>query len=189
MQSLTACIVKGDALRSAVLCPPGVDGNEWIAMNTVELYNTTMLCYSVVSEVCTPARCPTMSAGARYEYRWPVAGPKGKEVATAMPAQEYVENLAEWAYGVLSDPGVFVKDGEPYPKGFLPAVRKVLGRLFRVFGHVYNCHWEDVRRAGAEAHVNTSFRHFYFFVASQRLLDKRDMEPLAAVIAKIEAEA
>lgn len=39
-------------------CITGEDLNEWIAMNTIELYNTMNLCYGIVSEFCTDSSCP-----------------------------------------------------------------------------------------------------------------------------------
>lgn len=54
----------------AVKCPPGEDLNEWLAMNTIELYNTMVLCFGIVSEHCTPETCPEMSAGPKATYFW-----------------------------------------------------------------------------------------------------------------------
>ena len=147
-----------------------------------------MMCYGMVSEVCTPDRCPTMSGGPSVEYRWPVATPGSKkETPVSMPAAEYIGNLADWCFEVLNDTTVFVKDDEPYPKTFIKTCKKLLDRLFRVFAHIYNCHWQDVREAKAEAHVNTSFKHFYFFVKEFNLVDDKAMAPLAPVIRQVAA--
>ena len=207
-QSLTASLGKGTALRTAVKCPEGTDLNSWIAMNSLhfpsflnsqirltdvwiltqtatELYKSKLLCYGMVSEFCTPDVCPTMSGGPSVEYRWPVPSTdkkSRKETPVSMPAAQYVDNLAEWCFTELNDTAVFVRDGETYPKTFLPACKKILSRLFRVYAHIYNCHWAHVRAVKAEAHINTSFKHFYFFVTEFRLVDEKAMEPLRTVI-------
>jgi MOB kinase activator 1 len=124
----------GDVIRNAVRVPPGENRDCWIAMNTIELYNTTMLCYGMVSEFCTRAKCPLMSAGKTVEYRWP----QGKDKAPlSLSAPEYVDMLADWIYSTLSDPAIFPAEGTAYGKNFMPACRKILGRLFRVFAHIY----------------------------------------------------
>lgn len=161
-----------------------------MATTATELYNTTMLCYGMVSEFCTPDVCPTMSGGPSVEYRWPVASTdkkSRKETPVSMPAAQYVDNLAEWCFNTLNDPAVFVRDGDAYPKTFLPACKKVLSRLFRVYAHIYNCHWPHVREVKAEAHINTSFKHFYFFVTEFRLVDDKAMDPLRSVIHQLTA--
>lgn len=126
--------------------------------------------------------------GPSVEYLWPVLKPGAKkEVPTALPAPEYIANLSDWCYDVLNDTTVFVKDDEPYPKTFIKTCKKILQRLFRVFAHIYNCHWQDVRDADAQAHINTPFKHFYYFVKEFNLVDDKAMEPLAEVIRTVTA--
>ena len=129
-----------------------------------------------------------MSGGPSVEYLWPVVKPGSKkEVPTALPAPEYIGNLSDWCYDILNDPTVFVKDDEPYPKTFIKTCKKILQRLFRVFAHIYNCHWQDVRDAESQAYINTPFKHFYYFVKEFNLVDDKDMAPLANVIRTVAA--
>eukprot|EP00727_Mastigamoeba_balamuthi_P005494 m51a1_g1564 putative mob kinase activator 1a isoform x1 (212) ;mRNA; f:51918-53113 len=183
-QSLKASLGSGTMIHRAVKLPPGEDVNRWIAVNTIELYNTTLLCYGVVAEFCTTQSCPKMSAGQTVEYRWQ----KEKGAPVIVPAPEYVDLLADWAFEQLNDPTLFPEAGTGYPKNFIPACKKILTRLFRVFGHIYHSHWEDVKRVGAEPHMNTSFKHFYFFVNEFKLLEESDMVPVAPLIEKIKDE-
>eukprot|EP01116_Phalansterium_solitarium_P004884 TRINITY_DN1608_c0_g1_i3.p3 TRINITY_DN1608_c0_g1~~TRINITY_DN1608_c0_g1_i3.p3 ORF type:complete len:110 (-),score=9.74 TRINITY_DN1608_c0_g1_i3:589-918(-) len=62
-QSLKKSLGTGQMMKEAVKCPPGEDPSEWVAMNTMEIYNNTHLVYGFVSEFCTPKSCPEMSAG------------------------------------------------------------------------------------------------------------------------------
>lgn len=70
--------------------------------------------------------------------------------------------------------------GTPFPKNFLQAVRKILSRLFRVFVHVYIHHFDRIAQMGSEAHVNTCYKHFYYFVTEFNLIDPKELEPLVS---------
>lgn len=54
--------------------------------------------------------------------------------------------------------------GVPFPKNFLSMAKTILKRLFRVYAHIYHQHFPEVVQLGEEAHLNTSFKHFIFFV-------------------------
>ena len=54
--------------------------------------------------------------------------------------------------------------GVPFPKNFLAMAKTILKRLFRVYAHIYHQHFPEVVQLGEEAHLNTSFKHFIFFV-------------------------
>jgi MOB kinase activator 1 len=58
-------------------------------------------------------------------------------------------------------------------------------RLFRVYGHIYHSHFDRVVALGEEAHFNTSFKHFMFFVQEFKLIDKKDLAPLDAIIERL----
>lgn len=78
---------------------------------------------------------------------------------------------------------LFVPLGVPFPKNFLQICKKILCRLFRVFVHVYIHHFDRVIVMGAEAHVNTCYKHFYYFVTEMNLIDRKELEPLVSVSA------
>ena len=54
--------------------------------------------------------------------------------------------------------------GVPFPKNFISIAKTILKRLFRVYAHIYHQHFSEVVQLGEEAHLNTSFKHFIFFV-------------------------
>lgn len=68
--------------------------------------------------------------------------------------------------------------GVPFPKNFQQVCNKILTRLFRVFVHVYIHHFDSILSMGAEAHVNTCYKHFYYFIREFSLVDQRELEPL-----------
>ena len=72
--------------------------------------------------------------------------------------------------------------GVPFPRNFLSVAKTILKRLFRVYAHVYHQHRDDVRRLDEEAHLNTSFKHFIFFIEEFSLIDKKELTPLQDLI-------
>ncbi|GJJ07599.1 hypothetical protein Clacol_001802 [Clathrus columnatus] len=176
-------------LRLAVQLPEGEDLNEWLA----------------VHKFCTREECPIMSAGPRYEYLWE-DGIKYKR-PTKLAAPDYVDALMNWAQSLLDDENVFPnKIGVPFPKTFRDTVRTIVRRLFRVYAHLYSNHFDHICALGIEAHLNTSYRHFFLFInevcSSTRitrysfssqfrqfdLVDKKELAPLDELNEAILAE-
>lgn len=58
----------------------------------------------------------------------------------------------------------FTPPGVPFPKNFMSVAKTILKRLFRVYAHIYHQHFDSVMQLQEEAHLNTSFKHFIFFV-------------------------
>lgn len=164
-------------LRLAVQLPEGEDTNEWLAVHTVDFFNHLNMLYGTVTEFCTPQECPIMSAGPRYEYLWE-DGVKYKR-PTKLPAPEYVDALMNWAQNILDDENIFPnKIGVPFPRNFRDTIRTIVRRLFRVYAHIYSNHFDHICALGIEAHLNTSYRHFFLFVNEFDLVDKKELAPL-----------
>jgi len=54
--------------------------------------------------------------------------------------------------------------GVPFKRNFMSVAKTILKRLFRVYAHIYHQHFDSVMQLQEEAHLNTSFKHFIFFV-------------------------
>lgn len=89
----TATLGAGN-MREAVRLPKGEDFNEWMAVNTVDFFNEISLLYGIITEYCTKASCPVMSAGPKYEYLW-MDGVKYKKPHKCS-APEYIDLLMSW---------------------------------------------------------------------------------------------
>lgn len=179
-----ASLNSGIDLKEVVKLPPGEDLNDWVAVHVVDFFNRINLLYGTICEYCTEQTCPTMSGGPKYEYHW-CDGVHYKR-PTALPAPQYITLLMEWVESQINDENIFpVKCGVPFPKNFLQTVKKILTRLFRVFVHVYIHHFDKLVAIGAEAHVNTCYKHFYYFVTEYSLVDKKELEPLREMTEKI----
>jgi MOB kinase activator 1 len=90
---------------------------------------------------------------------------------TKLPAPEYVDALMNWAQSLLDDEVVFPNKigmcifpaypsilprpnqcllGIPFPKNFRETVRTIFRRLFRVYGHIYSSHFDQICALGIE---------------------------------------
>ena len=90
----------------------------------------------------------------------------------------------DWIESQINNESLFpTKSDVPFPKTFLPTCRKILTRLFRVFVHVYIHHFDRLLAIGAEAHCNTCYKHFFFFVTEFELVNAKEFEPLVSLAA------
>jgi len=168
-------------MRSAVILPKGEDLNEWLAVNTVDFFNEISLLYGTITEFCTPASCPTMSAGPMYQYLWADGVKVKKPIEVSAP--EYVDLLMSWVETQLNDEQIFpLQLGTPFPKNFLALVKTIFKRLFRVYAHIYHSHFQKIVGLGAEAHLNTCFKHFIYFVKEFKLISHNELNPLVDLI-------
>ncbi|DAZ99882.1 TPA: hypothetical protein N0F65_008625 [Lagenidium giganteum] len=175
-----ATLGSGD-MRNAVALPEGEDINEWLAVHTVDFFNEISIVYGTIIEFCTSTCCPTMSAGPKFEYLWK----DGKEYKTPvkLSAPEYIDMLMSWVEDMVNDESLFpTRDGGAYPRGFQSVIKNIFRRLFRVYAHVYYSHFDKIVSIGAEAHLNSCFKHFMAFVTEFDLVDKREQEPLKELI-------
>uniref|UniRef100_A0A6A7G6E8 Mps1 binder-like protein n=2 Tax=Hirondellea gigas TaxID=1518452 RepID=A0A6A7G6E8_9CRUS len=171
-------------MKDAVVLPKGEDIGEWLAVNTVDFFNEISLLYGTVTDYCTAQNCPIMSAGARYEYLWADGTKVKKPIRVSAP--EYVDSLMSWIENQLNNEQIFpLQLGTPFPKNFTSIIKTIFKRLFRVYGHIYHSHFPKIVGLGAEAHLNTCFKHFIFFVDEFNLIDPKELAPLQDLIASL----
>ncbi|XP_022250521.1 MOB kinase activator-like 3 [Limulus polyphemus] len=179
-----ASLNSGINLREVVKLPPGENFNDWLAVHVVDFFNRINLIYGTVTDYCLEETCPTMSGGPKFEYLW-ADGIRYKK-PTPLPAPNYVSLLMDWVEAQINNEDIFpVKIDVPFPKNFIPTCKKILTRLFRVFVHVYIHHFDRLVAIGAEAHVNTCYKHFYYFVTEFDIVSQKEFEPLAEMTRKI----
>ncbi|XP_014937407.2 MOB kinase activator 3A isoform X2 [Acinonyx jubatus] len=179
-----ASLNAGLDLKLAVQLPPGEELSDWVAVHVVDFFNRVNLIYGTIGDECTEQSCPVMSGGPKYEYRWQDEHQFRKP--TALSAPRYMDLLMDWIEVQINNEELFPTHvGTPFPKNFLPVVRKILSRLFRVFVHVYIHHFDRIAQMGSEAHVNTCYKHFYYFVKEFGLIDTKELEPLKEMTARM----
>ena len=176
-------------LHDAVTLPEGEDVNEWLAVNTVDFFNEINLLYGVIAEFCTDCDCPVMCAGPKYEYMWADGVTIKKPMAVSAP--KYVDFLMTWVQNQLDDEKLFPTQlGVAFPVDFVERVQHIFKRLFRVYAHIYYCHFERMTALGAEPHLNTCFKHYMYFVYEFNLIpNKQELAPLQELIDKLLAKS
>jgi len=173
-----ATLNSGLDLRLAVRLPEDEDFNDWLAVHVVDFFNRINILYGTVCEYCTEQTCPIMSGGPKFEYYWADETHKKPQ---ALPAPQYITKLMEWIEKQINNEDLFPSQvGTPFPKNFVPVAKKILTRLYRVFVHVYIHHFDKMIVTGAEAHVNSCYKHFYYFVEEFNLIDAKEFEPLVS---------
>jgi len=182
IQATMKATLGGGELRQAVKLPDGEELNEWIAVNTVHFYNAANMIYGTCAEFCTDKECPTMSAG-RNEYLWKDGVTYKKPTRVSAPV--YIDLLLNWVSDQISDPNIFpVDEDAKFPRNFMSIVKNIYKRLFRLYAHIYWQHFAKMKAIGANAHLNTCFKHFVFFILEFNLVSKQAMAPLEKFIAK-----
>jgi len=172
----TATLGAGN-MHEAVKLPKGEDSLEWLAVNVVDFFNEISLLYGIITDYCTEESCPLMSAGAKYEYLW-MDGVKFKK-PVKVSAPKYIDYLMSWVETQINDPRIFpTQEGVEFPKDFRPVCKTILKRLFRVYGHIYHSHMQKMAQLDCEAHLNTCFKHFIYFVKEFKLVDDKELAPL-----------
>jgi MOB kinase activator 1 len=170
-------IVRSGDLARAVVLPQGAELNHWLSVHTVDFYNITNVLYGSLTEFCTPATCPIMSSGPRYEYLWKDGQLFPK--ATKLSAPQYVHLLMAWIEHQINDERLFpTEDRNPYPQNFCEIIKNIFRRLFRVYAHVYYSHFAKIRELQEESHLNTAFKHFMLFVWEFDLIGREELTPL-----------
>ncbi len=178
--------IASDTLRigdmnMAVELPKGENLNEWFAVNTIEFFNEISLIYGCLTEFCTAETCPTMSAGPRFEYLW--ADGNSSKTPMKVSAAEYIDFLMTWVENQIHNEKLFPsKIGIKFPSNFLKIVKVIFKRLFRVYAHIYHSHFNDIVLLEAESHLNTSFKHFVYFIDEFKLVDSKELAPLSELI-------
>mmetsp|Transcript_6059 Transcript_6059/g.18473 ORF Transcript_6059/g.18473 Transcript_6059/m.18473 type:complete len:98 (+) Transcript_6059:371-664(+) len=88
-----------------------------------------------------------------------------------------------WIQKQIDNPAVFPATmDEPFPDTFRQYVSVIFRRLTRVYSHIYHHHFEKIVSLGAEAHLNTAFKHFYYFITEFELVDERELQPLESIV-------
>uniref|UniRef100_A0ACD5TSV6 Uncharacterized protein n=1 Tax=Avena sativa TaxID=4498 RepID=A0ACD5TSV6_AVESA len=150
----------------------------------VDFFNQVNILYGTLMEFCTPATCPTMTAGSKFEYRWADGVQIKKPIEVSAP--KYVEYLMDWIEQQLDDESLFPqKFGIPFPPNFREVVKTIFKRLFRVYAHIYHTHFQKIVSLKEEAHLNTCFKHFTLFTWEFKLIDKAELAPLIDLIESI----
>ena len=179
-----ATLGAGTNLIEAVKLPKGESLNDWLANGVVEFYNTLASLYSLIKDECTAKNCPEMKAGPHFTYAWQDSKMKKSQV---VPAPDYINNVFEWVGKQVDDESIFPSNQDvPFPSDFKQVVSKIFQRYFRIYAHIFHHHRKHMSVVGGEPHLNTTFKHFMYFVHEFDLIPENQLQPLKDIIPKFD---
>ena len=128
-----------------------------------------------------------MMAGSKFEFLWCDDANAKYKRPTKLPASTYISLSLEQCQALLDDETIFpTTEGVDFPtqKGgkFQTAIKTIFKRIFRMYAHLYHHHYQVFTDSRVESLLNTSFKHFIYFVWEFKILAEKDLEPLAAMI-------
>lgn len=177
-------LVKG-SFKTIVQPPKYVDSNEWIALNIFELYNNLNQFYGIFADYVTPEAYPTMNAGPNTNYMWV----DGNGQPVNLPACQYIDYVLTWISGKLNDQSIFpTKNGGAFPPNFLKDCKNISRQMFRIFAFIYHNQFDKIVHLSLEAHWNSFFAHFISYTKEFKLIDRKETEPLLAIIENFEQQ-
>mmetsp|Transcript_108537 Transcript_108537/g.212682 ORF Transcript_108537/g.212682 Transcript_108537/m.212682 type:complete len:252 (-) Transcript_108537:127-882(-) len=183
---------SGD-ITGAVKLPAGEDFHEWIAANTVDFYNELNLIWGIICDIGVPP----VEAGAGFppgfQYFRHTSTPTASSMfrataSTSCSGPEYVEYVMNFVDKEINNHNLFpTNSSTPFPKTFMQSIKVIFTRMFRIFAIVYHHHYEALHELGAVSHLNTSFKHFIFFIWEYDLVSDAEQEALQDIIKEIRA--
>lgn len=173
---------SGDVI-AAVKLPPGEDFNEWLAANTVDFFNEIRLIWDIICEVGYVDEGPGKGFPPGFEYRW--ADNKSRSPISCSGPQ-YIQYVLDWIDAEINNEAIFpTSPSVPFPSSFVPSVKVIFTRIFRVFAIIYTNHYTKIDQQGAASHLNTSFKHFLFFTWEFQLVKEAELEALHDIVEEI----
>jgi MOB kinase activator 1 len=92
-----------------------------------------------------------------------------------------------WVRDQIEDESLMpVNVGVGFNKKFESTVKTIFKKISRVYGHLYFSHYTVFSDYKVVQVLNTSFKHFVFFVQEFDLVSKKDLLPLENLIQNIE---
>ncbi len=171
--------------------------------SAVDFYTEVQLIWDIVCDVGVGSFPPGKGFPPGFEYRW--ADSKSK-VPVVCSGPEYVGFVLNWIESEINDVSLFPTSAckfydifvaftinmmiprltaVPFPKHFIPSIKVIYTRIFRIFAIVYSHHFSKLEEIGAVSHLNTSFKHFLYFIWEFNLLQMSDLEALSDIVGEI----
>mmetsp|Transcript_14129 Transcript_14129/g.19320 ORF Transcript_14129/g.19320 Transcript_14129/m.19320 type:complete len:162 (+) Transcript_14129:262-747(+) len=151
----------------------------------VDFFNELSLIWGIIHDV----GLSTIPAGEGFppgfEYRW---APDKSRTPQACSGPEYVDFVMTWVDKEINNTSLFpTSSAAPFPRHFLQSVKVLFTRMFRIYAIVYWHHFSTLEEVGASSHLNTSFKHFMFFIWEFDLVLPAEVEALRDIVEELRA--
>ena len=152
----------------------------------VDFFNEVSLIWGIITDMGLPSYRPGEGFPPGFEYLWA----DGVTVKTPIvcSSSEYAEYVMAWVEVQVNNEAVFPSSAAAaFPKNYLSVVKQIFTRMFRLYAIIYTQHFSRLEEMGAAVHLNTSFKHFIFFVWEFELVDPRELGALSRIVAELRA--
>jgi MOB kinase activator 1 len=72
-----------------------------------------------------------------------------------------------------------------FPPTFLATIKDIYKKIFRIYAIIYSNYFQRLVGVQAEAHLNTAFKHFIFFIWEFELVELRELDAIKNVISEL----
>ena len=107
-----------------------------------------------------------MNAGPIFEYTW---YDEISKTQITLSAPKYIQNLMSWIESKMNNINALNSDD------FKILTQTIFKRLFRVYAHIYHCHFSQIIALGQEPHISTSLKHFILFSKEYDLIEETEV--------------
>eukprot|EP00180_Rhodochaete_pulchella_P000222 Plantae.Rhodophyta-Rhodochaete_pulchella.ctg1157.p2 GENE.Plantae.Rhodophyta-Rhodochaete_pulchella.ctg1157~~Plantae.Rhodophyta-Rhodochaete_pulchella.ctg1157.p2 ORF type:complete len:103 (-),score=13.64 Plantae.Rhodophyta-Rhodochaete_pulchella.ctg1157:822-1130(-) len=95
--------------------------------------------------------------------------------------------MTNWIDEQLNNRAIFPDTpGASFPENYYTVVNAIMRKLFRIYGHVFHAHLDEVIKVGSQQELCSSFRHFVYLAYEYGLLTARDFEPLKGLLEELQ---
>ena len=173
----------------------------------MDFFNEIRLVWDIIVEAGYVDEGPGKGFPPGFEYRW--ADNRSRSPITCSGPQ-YIQYVLDWIDGEINNEALFPTSqcttsfsvklivsisplmmrlfsilAVPFPSNFVPSVKVIFTRIFRVFAIIYSNHYSRIDQQGAASHLNTSFKHFLLFSWEFQLVKDAELEALHDVVEEI----
>ena len=101
-----------------------------------------------------------------------------------------VDYVMTWVEDQIDNEEIFpVQESQPFPDDFEEYIRDIFKKMFRIFAIIFHNHFEHIEGKGAAAHLNTCFKHFYFFTLEFNLIrDEKELDALEGPVNRMKEQ-
>eukprot|EP00924_Labyrinthula_sp_SR-Ha-C_P010805 maker-scaffold_35-snap-gene-2.87-mRNA-1 protein AED:0.00 eAED:0.00 QI:81/1/1/1/1/1/3/106/257 len=168
-------------LHLVVQTPPGEHKLEWISMHLTDFYNEIGMFVEMTAEHDDADKYNSPGKGfpPGLVYRW-----KNEETGEPMTVScfdymDYCLAFIEQQLEELGDPESKIAEGDFTHEDYMKAVTQVFTKMFRCYAILYGTFTTTLKKMDLAQHLNTSFKHYVYFAASQDLLPSdKEITPL-----------
>lgn len=187
----SSTLLNPDNLLKAVEIPEGIFKEEWLKFNIVEFFNDISLIWGTISK-----DLPVQEVGEGFpdgiEYRYKIgSSTKSKNRQPKVikcSALEYVSFVMDFINNKIdSFPSDECQKISETNQFFMDDIHEIAKKLFRIYAIIVTKHHIELEYLDLNQVVNTSFKHFLYFIWMFQLVPEREFMPIQSLVNEIKS--